>query len=546
MIAAISFALALLLSTALIPVLMHYAPALGLLDKPDSRKVHLNPIPRIGGVGIAIAFFIPVLLWVNNVENIIHLLLALSIIVFFGFVDDKYQLNYKWKFFGQILAVAIFLSSGIEITKVPFWDGVFTDSIFIYFIVGLFLLGVTNAVNLSDGLDGLAAGSTLLSLGFIAVLAYMCNEYTYTIIALSAMGALTGFLRFNTHPATIFMGDTGSQFLGFATGALALLITQSESSPVSSVLALGIVGVPVLDTLMVMLLRIKDGHSPFKPDKRHLHHQFLKLGFAHYQTVAALYILNFTLLGLMFWLRYESDWVVVAAYILFCLITVSFLRYKMKGLEDNPLQSIDQKSGVERRNPAFRNLTVMHKFGVRYVEVILGLCWISYLLTGRSQLNGYALYDLIALVFFAVVSLAFLFSKIRSQKLSRFILYGFSLLTIYFHTFIADYYLPGWKSFTVIDLMLLLLVLVLAVAIRTTRRELFRLDNQDILVLLILLAAPFLSSLSEDNRQLIGAVLRLAIMIYASEYIVVRAKKPKISVCFGLIACCCFGMTFLI
>ena len=111
------------------------------------------------------------------------------------------------------------------------------------------------------------------------------------------MGALTGFLRFNTHPATIFMGDTGSQFLGYVTGCLAIMLTQAPSLAVSPVLAILIVGLPILDTFLVMVLRLYAGESPFKPDKQHLHHQLLNKGLMHYQAVGAIYLLSFSLLA---------------------------------------------------------------------------------------------------------------------------------------------------------------------------------------------------------------------------------------------------------
>ena len=305
MILALSFAMALFICSALVPLMMRLAPRLGLVDQPDQRKVHDNPIPRAGGVAIVLAFFIPVLVWQQDASSFLSLLLGATIIAFFGFLDDRHNLSYQWKFAAQFLAVVVFLAGDISITKTPFLGLGDLAPWASYPLLALFILGVTNAVNLSDGLDGLAAGASLLSLGFVALIAYSITEYGIALLAVTTMGALTGFLRFNTHPASIFMGDTGSQFLGFMTASLAILMTQSELTPVSPVLAVMIVGLPVLDTLMVMVLRVRSGVSPFRPDKRHMHHQLMAAGLRHYQAVAAIYLLNVILLTLAYSLEIQ-------------------------------------------------------------------------------------------------------------------------------------------------------------------------------------------------------------------------------------------------
>ena len=154
------------------------------------------------------------------------------------------------------------------------------------------LVGITNAINLSDGLDGLAGGVTFLSLAAIAVLTYIAVDAGFMLLAtMSIMGSILGFLRFNTFPARIFMGDGGSQFLGFSAGVLAILLTQSSNTALSPALPLLILGLPILDTLMVMGERIYEGRSPFVADRKHIHHRLLALGFHHYEAVVTIYAL---------------------------------------------------------------------------------------------------------------------------------------------------------------------------------------------------------------------------------------------------------------
>lgn len=523
MVSAISFALALFLSSALIPVVVRYAGVLKLVDLPDgNRKIHCEPIPRVGGIAITLAFFVPAVFWLNDVDSLISFLLGGAIIAVFGFMDDRHDLNYKWKFFGQIIAVVVFLTGNIEITKTPFLGLGDVAPWISYPILMLFILGVTNAVNLSDGLDGLAAGSSLLSLGFLAFLAYAAAEYSFTIIAVSAMGALTGFLRFNTHPATVFMGDTGSQFLGYVAACLAVMVTQSGQLAVSPMLAVVIVGLPILDTLMVMLLRLRDGNSPFKPDKRHLHHQFLAIGFKHYQAVAAIYVLNFILLGIAYLVRYQSDVFVLGSYFLFCGLTLGLIAFfKYSKYSQQRRARLAEKT--ERRNDVFRKMHWLHLHGANVVQYLLGGIWLGLTLIGThtsGRLDLLVLGTLVALLVYWRVY------NFENRFIARVIFYIVCVLSVFLLSYSMDIDLPSWRALTLLDLPILLLVVVLALAIRTTRKNQFRMDTQDVLVLLVLLAAPLLTLGVNDEKVMVGAIVRLIVLLYASEYIITRIKRP--------------------
>lgn len=526
MVPAISFALALFLSTALVPVAIRYATAMGLVDEPDERKVHTQPIPRVGGVAIVAAFFLPVFIWISSFEGLAAFLVGAGIIAVFGFLDDRHDLNYKWKFFGQIVAVAVFMLGNLEINKLPFLG--FGDGVLVwlgYPIVALFLLGVTNAVNLSDGLDGLAAGSSLLSLGFLAFLAYGAGDYAYTVIAVSAMGGLTGFLRFNTHPASVFMGDTGSQFLGYVAGCLALMVTQSENLPVSPVLPVLILGLPILDTLMVIALRLRDGVSPFKPDKRHLHHQFLATGMQHYQAVAAIYILNFVLLLLAYAVRFSSDIAVLQIYFLFAAVSLGGLMFmKHAPVAQRRRKRIAEKT--ERRNLWLRKIGWLHSRGAVLIQCLLGFIWVAFVIVGEGYEQWLGLPVIIAAV---VVGLFWRRYQFDNKLLARIIFYAASVLVVYSVSAGSVIELPSWRSLNVLDLFLGVLIVLLALVIRTTRKEHFKLDTQDILVLLVLLSAPLLNLGAGSQSEMVGGIVRLAILLYAAEYIVSRLQRPVVA-----------------
>ena len=323
----LAFVVALSVTAALIPVLSRWAPAIGLTDAPGPRKVHSVPVPRVGGLAMAVGLVLPTLMSVQLTPSIRGLLLGLVVLLLFGLWDDRVNLGYRTKFLGQVLAVSLCMIVGnVHVGALMLGGEIVLPAPVSDLLTFVFLIGITNAVNLADGLDGLAGGLVLLCLFAIAIFAAMSGTVAVTHMALIEAGAVLGFLRFNTHPARIFMGDSGSQMLGFSVGALALLATQGEACPLSSALPLLLLGLPIMDTLTVMLTRIRAGRSPFSADKNHLHHRLLALGFAHREAVLLIYLMQVGLVLLAYALRFESDFTVLAAYCVFAGAVLGLLR----------------------------------------------------------------------------------------------------------------------------------------------------------------------------------------------------------------------------
>ena len=323
----LAFVVALTVTAALIPVLVHWAPTIGLTDAPGPRKVHSIPVPRVGGLAMAVGLLLPTLITVELTPSIRGLLLGLVVLLVFGLWDDRVTLGYRTKFAGQVLAAGLCMIVGnVHIGALMIGSVIVLPQSVSIFITFIFLIGITNAVNLADGLDGLAGGLVLLCLCAIALFAAMSGSVTVAEMALIEAGAVLGFLRFNTHPARIFMGDSGSQMLGFSVGALALLATQGEASPLSAALPLLLLGIPIMDTLTVMLTRIRAGRSPFSADSNHLHHRLLALGFAHREAVLLIYLMQVALVLLAYFLRFESDSEVVIAFCVFAGVVLGLLR----------------------------------------------------------------------------------------------------------------------------------------------------------------------------------------------------------------------------
>jgi len=324
----LAFVVALSTTTALIPLLARWAPALGLNDRPGPRKVHTAPVPRVGGLAMAAGVLVPVLLTVPLIPAVRGILLGLLILLFFGVWDDRAALGYRTKFLGQVLACGICMAVGrVQIGDVTIGGIDLLPGPVATLVTFVFLIGVTNAVNLADGLDGLAGGMVLLCLCAVALFAAAAGKPNVTALCLIEGGAVLGFLRFNTHPARIFMGDSGSQVLGFSVGALALLATQGENSTVSPALPLLLLGLPILDTLTAMVRRMRAGRSPFAADSNHLHHRLLALGFAHREAVATVYLLQVALVLLAYFLRFESDGEVIATFCAFSVLVLALLAW---------------------------------------------------------------------------------------------------------------------------------------------------------------------------------------------------------------------------
>ena len=303
-----TFIIAMFITMLLIPPLMKSAERFSFIDTPGVRKIHSAPIPRIGGIAMVVGVVTPVLMWVERPPIVVAFLLGIAVILFFGLWDDRRQLDFRLKFFGQFLAISIVIFyGGVEIFYLPFHsiDPVprYVSIPFTYFA----LLGVTNAINLADGLDGLAGGMMLLTTAAIGLLAYLSGDDLLVIFSLAVMGSIIGFLRYNTHPAQVFMGDCGSQFLGFAVGVLVIVLTQKSNPALSPSMTLLILGLPIIDTFIVMGQRAWEGRSLFKPDRNHVHHKLLAIGLDHYEAVVVTYIIQAILVTLAFLCRFEND-----------------------------------------------------------------------------------------------------------------------------------------------------------------------------------------------------------------------------------------------
>lgn len=301
----LSFAWAFVLSIFAIPSIIQVAHSKKLLDLPNGRNIHVFSTPRLGGLAIFAGFMSSLTIFGQLDSGIQYLIAGCLILFFIGVKDDITSVSVFKKFFVQILAAGIIMfMADIRITSFYGLFGIYTlDAGTSYAFTFLVIVGITNAINLIDGMDGLA-GTILLLVSVIFGIYFYKASSSYTYVAFSLAGGVLGFLRYNIHRASIFMGDTGSLVGGFVVSVLAIQFIELKTSANAPAVAVAILFVPVFDTLKVFVIRIFNGCSPFAPDKNHIHHQLLTIGLP--QPLALATIIIFNLIIIFFVVSFES------------------------------------------------------------------------------------------------------------------------------------------------------------------------------------------------------------------------------------------------
>ncbi|SRR3989339_843386 len=287
------------------PIIQKIAIKINAVDLPGERKIHLLPVPRLGGVGIYLGFVAAVItsLIISNYYNInldlkamLGIFLGGSLLLIVGIIDDIRGLRATTKLICQIIATLIIISFGLGISFInnPF-NGLLAIGIFAIPLTLFWVVGITNAINLIDGLDGLATGVTAISAATLFFVALRTHQLGAAILLIALLGTSLAFLRFNFFPATIFLGDSGALFLGFILASASIIGVLKTTLVVALIVPVLILGVPIFDTLFAIGRRLKEGRHPFAADDRHIHHLLLRAGFNKREAVLAIYSACFIL-----------------------------------------------------------------------------------------------------------------------------------------------------------------------------------------------------------------------------------------------------------
>ena len=296
---------ALVVSFLASPLVKNFAYKVGAIDVPkDARRMHKIPTPRLGGLAIFLGFMVSVILFVpiRGDREMQSILMGAVIIVVLGVVDDIMALPAMLKFVVQIVAALIPALNGVQIQVVSN-PNIFSDSPYWVLdwltvpVTVLWIVGVTNSVNLIDGLDGLANGVSAISATTVLVIALIASEARVALVMAALVGASVGFMPYNQNPAKMFMGDTGATFLGFILASMSIQGLFKFYTVISFVVPFLILGLPIFDTAFAFIRRIAHGQSPMHADRSHIHHRLIDMGLNQKQAVATLYVIS-AILGL--------------------------------------------------------------------------------------------------------------------------------------------------------------------------------------------------------------------------------------------------------
>ena len=504
--------MAMALSMAIIPLMMRLAPKIGMIDEPDPRKVHTAPIPRVGGLGIVIGALVPMILWLPLTDLSTSIFIGSFILLVFGTWDDITELGHYVKFVGQIAAACLVVYYGdLYVSHFPMYTyQTIPESIGRPFTV-IAIVGMINAINHSDGLDGLAGGESLISLSVIAYLAFIFNSDLMLVISAATIGGIFGFLRFNSHPARVFMGDAGSQFLGFVLAVLVIILTQQVNSVLSPAIAILLLGLPVVDILAVFFLRAKHKMNLFKATRNHVHHRLLDIGFLHYESVMFIYTVQFVLVISAVFLMYENDLMVLLFYLAVCSSVFVFLtlseRRGFKVHKENN-GSRDLVSIALARYPRISDIPV------KAIESGLSLFIISSALVVYDVPVDFAISSLLLLALLVFI----LLTGLLGYQLYRLILF----VTIGFSVYLLTTYPVDWLS-NQIDLVFVYFIVMSVVGfvvVKTYSNDEFRITPLDYLVIAIALLIEFLPGENQFRENIIWMIVQMIILFYVGELLI--------------------------
>ncbi len=501
----------------LIPPLTFVYQKLNIVDIPSARKVHTKPIPRVGGVAIVIATIIPIVGWMQLDASVIGMLAGIIVLFILGVFDDAKNLSYKIKFLVQILSILFVFAFGfISVQSSHFVVNDLFPSIVILISYFVFVLGVTNAINLSDGLDGLAGGEALLSFSIIGLLAYEANNISIILIVLAIIGAVFGFLRFNTYPAKIFMGDTGSLFLGFILGLLSVALTYRADSAYAKLLPLLLVGLPILDTLMVMMIRIYNRKSPFNADRNHLHHRLLDHGFEHYQSVLIIYLMQSIFVLTAYAMRYDTEINIFIAFVSISILAI-LLSYMTR---QKKINTTSNKSLLVSIRTLSKSIVTSH---TEKLFTVLAALLVFYALSSSLSMQkiGVDILILLSVIFVVGVIGLFLFRKKPSNWLERVAIHIMIVLSIYFGANSdASNVIETFQIF-----LLLMCVFIIVILFAGEGRKKFVGSPLDFLLIATAIVIPNLPNSPISDHGLSLLIMKLIILFYCVEYILFNVVK---------------------
>lgn len=352
---ALALFIAFFITFALTPLTKKVAVYIGAIDKPNERKIHQGIIPRLGGVPIYFGFMLTMIIFADMTSQMVGILIGGTIIMIFGVLDDVKELSPKVKILGQVLAAIVLISFGVKVDFVsnPFGGDKIPLYLFSIPITIIWIVGIVNALNLIDGLDGLASGIAIIAAVVLAITSWLTGLHTI-LVALCLAASTLGFLKYNFNPAQIFLGDSGSMFLGFNLGAFAIVGLTKSAALVSIFIPILILGIPISDTFVAIIRRYINRQPIFKADKGHIHHQLIALGLSQKQAVLIIYAIS-AFFGMAAFALTKINKTQALIIFIAVIIIVGITVLKIRQLVNNK-KSMGHTNWLEHANNKFHNL----------------------------------------------------------------------------------------------------------------------------------------------------------------------------------------------
>ena len=516
---------AMVITVVLIPLLERRAGSLHLMDGPGPRKVHSHTLPRVGGIAMAAGGLVSLLIWLPPDPRWVAYFLGASIIFLFGVLDDRRGLTPGLKLLGQTIAVAIVvLFGGITIDSISLATRIQIPELIAIPLSVLFLLGITNAINLADGLDGLAGGTSFLTLAVIVALGLGHDVPEVMTVTVIVMGSLLGFLRYNSYPARVFMGDGGSQLLGFTLGVLAINLTQNGQLPYSAMLPLLLLGLPIIDMLGVIAVRLQEGRSPFVADRKHLHHRLLDLGFDHFEAVGLIYVVQGTLLVLAWFMRFRPDLEIIGVFAAVMLATLGGVHYAQRiSWRWRGVGSVRLGQLVERRLPWVKAPRHLPRWGNAVAWVLLTLYLLMVAATTSTGDADVAWLAVGLAGILCIAALGLLPPSIVERPAHAAVFVAIAMAVYLDHKEIA-----GHPAFWVVKWFLFpTLAATVVIRLRFWRERRFEITTLDIIVVFIALVVPNLPGIQGTTSELGVSLAKFLILVYAVEMLISHSARVR-------------------
>ena len=536
------FLASLLTILVLIPPISRLAVSIGIFDRQDERKLHSGAIPRLGGIAIFFAVLLATILFCNIDQHIRGFLAGGVVIFLVGLTDDLTGLVARKKLLGQFVAALIAVVVGdLNLTSLgdlfgsgPLELGFFSTPFTVFAIVG-----VINAINLMDGLDGLAGGVTAIATTALGIIAYNTGNQQLLGICVALLGAVIGFLKFNSYPAKIFMGDGGSLFLGYCLATFAIHLVEHGRGQVSAMIPVIILAVPICDTCFVMANRLLKRQSVAAPDRSHIHHRLMDLGIGHKATVILVYGLSYCLAiyAVMFQRLPDHRQLInlllmlVGFYFLSRVLGLLVKRHANRFLEDDR---------------SFLNFFT-YRWMVRYSHhllvavkyLVLAILFLTVFITSRP---GYELASVAGLLIILTVTLIFLTNS-WSNRFLQFVLYFNGAFLLYVVENYGRNTVIAGVELRLVSMYLFVALFLLSGALLFLRKKSRLLMDSPLeyFILFIVIAIPLLPSSFTSPQHLLTVTGKALILFLSYKMIFMlrarRNRKVIVATLLALFAC---------